>query len=185
MARLKQEKIRPLIPSLILQGNSGANGNGAPLIGAASGAGISSLQWSNRFDINAAMLWELKNFGFGNRALVREREGQRQQAIVDLFMAQDKVAAEVAQSHAQLQSAAARISIMDEGLKRALINYDGNIKGMSETTRFGDVLMLVNRPQEVVAALQQLDAAYRAYFQAVQDYNRAQFRMFRSVGYPA
>jgi len=185
LARLKQEKIRPLIPSLVLQGNSGANGNGAPLFGAASAAGISSMQWSNRFDINAAMLWELKNFGFGNRALVREREGQRQQAIVDLFMAQDKVAAEVAQSHAQLQSAANRINIMDQGLKKALINYAGNLKGMSETTRFGDVLMLVNRPQEVVAALQQLDAAYRAYFEAVQDYNRAQFRMFRSVGYPA
>ncbi len=185
LARLKQEKMRPLIPSLVLQGNSGANGNGAPLFGAASAAGPSSMEWSNRFDINAAAIWELKNFGFGNRALVREREAQRQYALVELFQTQDKVAAEVVQAHAQLRNAAARVSIMDTGLKKAIINFEGNMKGMSETTRFGDVLVLVNRPQEVVAALQQLDTAYRTYFESVQDYNRAQFRLFRAVGYPA
>jgi hypothetical protein len=36
-----------------------------------------------------------------------------------------------------------------------------------------------------VAALGQLDGAYKNYFQAVQDYNRAQFSLFRAVGYPA
>ena len=186
LARLKQEKMRPLIPSLVFQGNSGANGNSPPLIGGAAAAGPNgTLQWGSRFDMNAVALWELKNMGFGNRALVREREAQRQLALVDLFSTQDRVAAEVAQNHAQLQSAANRVAIADGGLKKALISYEGNLKGMSETIRFGDVLALVNRPQEVVSALSQLEEAYRKYFQAVQDYNRAQFRLFRAVGYPA
>jgi hypothetical protein len=37
----------------------------------------------------------------------------------------------------------------------------------------------------VVAALQQLESAYRNYFTTVGDYNRAQFRLFRALGYPA
>jgi outer membrane protein TolC len=186
LVKLKQEKMRPFIPSLILQGNSGANGNSAPLLGGVTSAGVNGqFTPGSRFDMNAAALWELKNFGFGNRALIRDREGHRQQALVDLFMVQDKVAAEVAQTQAQLLSASERVVFADAGLKNALINYDGNLKGMSETTRFGDVLMLVNRPQEVVASLQQLDNAYRNYFVSVQDYNRSQFKLFRAVGYPA
>ena len=186
ITKLKQEKMRPLIPSIIFQGNSGANGNGPPLIGGAAAAGPnSSLQWGNRFDFNAAAMWELKNFGLGNRALVREREGQRQQALVELFMTQDRVAAEVAQCQSQLSSSSQRVALSDAGLKNALISFAGNLKGMSETTRFGDVLVLVNRPQEVVASLQQLDQAYGNYFKSVQDYNRAQFRLFRAVGYPS
>ena len=100
-------------------------------------------------------------------------------------MAQDKVAAEVAQCHSQLATSSERVALADSGLKSALVSYEGNLKGMSETYRFGDVLNLVNRPQEVVAALAQLDQAYKNYFLSVQDYNRSQFRLFRAVGYPA
>ena len=186
LVRLKQEKMRPLIPSLVFQGNSGANGNGNPLIAGAAGSGPnSSMDWGSRFDVNAAVLWELKNFGLGNRALIKERDAQRYQALIDLFQIQDRVAAEVAKCHAQLRSATVRVGLADTGLRNALTSFEGNLKGMGQTTRFGDVLNLVNRPQEVVAALGQLDGAYKNYFQAVQDYNRAQFSLFRAVGYPA
>ena len=43
----------------------------------------------------------------------------------------------------------------------------------------------MNRPQEVVAALQQLQQAYINYYTSTNDYNRAQFRLFRAMGYPA
>lgn len=186
LVRLRQEKMRPLIPSLVFQGNSGANGNGNPLIGGAAGSGPgSSMEMGSRFDFNAAMLWELKNFGLGNRALIKERDAQRYQALVELFQVQDRVAAEVAKCHAQLRSATVRVGLADTGLRNALVSFEGNMKGMGQTTRFGDVLNLVNRPQEVVSALAQLDGAYKNYFQAVQDYNRAQFSLFRAVGYPA
>ena len=56
--------------------------------------------------------------------------------------------------------------------KQAQESYTGNLKGLSETTRFGDMLTLVNRPQEVVAALQQLATAYDNYFSTVNEYNR-------------
>ncbi len=43
----------------------------------------------------------------------------------------------------------------------------------------------MNRPQEVVFALQLMKLAFDDYFQTVADYNRAQFELFRALGYPA
>jgi hypothetical protein len=48
-----------------------------------------------------------------------------------------------------------------------------------------DILVLVVRPQEAVAALPQLLASYDDYFCSIGDYNRAQFRLYRALGYPA
>jgi hypothetical protein len=73
----------------------------------------------------------------------------------------------------------------EAGLKAALASYQGNLKGLSQTVRAGELLQLVNRPQEVVAALQQLQQAYVNYYASTNDYNRAQFRLFRALGYPS
>jgi len=49
----------------------------------------------------------------------------------------------------------------------------------------GDQLTLVFRPQEAVAAVAALDQAYRDYYAAVADQNRAQFQLYRALGHPA
>ena len=145
----------------------------------------SNNSWAGRNDVNVQVVWELRNLGFGNRALVRERRAEQEQALIELFRIQDRIATEVAQAHAQVESATVRVGKAETGLKEAQTNFAGNLKGMSETTRFGDILTLVNRPQEVVSALQQLSRAYDNYFQSINDYNRAQFRLYRALGYPA
>ncbi len=95
------------------------------------------------------------------------------------------MAAEVAHARAEVESAAVRIGRSEVGLKEAKISFEGNLKGLSETYRVGDRLVLVIRPQEAVASLQQLEQAYDNYFLSVNDYNRAQFRLYRALGYPA
>ncbi len=70
-------------------------------------------------------------------------------------------------------------------MKSALTSYQGNLKGLSETVRAGELLQLVNRLQEIVAALQQLQQAYINYYTSANDYNRAQFQLFRALGYPS
>jgi outer membrane protein TolC len=183
LVRLRQERMRPLIPSLVLQSNSVPNEN---LGGGVYGTGTSSLNsWSGRSDWNAQVVWELKNLGFGNRGLVTQRLGEQRQAQVELYRIQDLVAADVAQAHAQVEAAAVRVGRAEAGLKAALLSYQGNLRGLSETVRAGDLLVLINRPQEVVAALQQLQQAYINYYTSANDYNRAQFRLFRAVGYAA
>jgi hypothetical protein len=95
------------------------------------------------------------------------------------------VAAEVTRSMARLQSATARVSQADRALRTAIITFNGNFEGLRQTTRLGDVLVLVNRPQEVVFALQLLKLALDDYFRTVAEYNRAQFEVFHALGYPA
>ena len=187
LVRLRQERLRPLVPSVVLGGDAAPGAPGGYLMAGVFGSDVnaSGNPWTGRSDVNVQLLWELRNFGLGNRALVRERQGERDQAIVELYRIQDQVAAEIAQAHAQLESATTRITRAEIGLKEAHITFAGNLKGLSETTRFGDLLVLVNRPQEVVAALQQIARAYDNYFLSINDYNRAQFRLFRALGYPA
>jgi outer membrane protein TolC len=183
LVRLRQERLRPLLPSLVLQSNASPTGY---LGGGAFGTGRDSLNhWSGRSDWDAEMVWQFKNLGFGNRGLVTQRRGEQWQALVELFRIQDLVAAEVTQAYAQVEAAAARVARAEEGIKAALASYQGNLRGLSETVRAGELLQLVNRPQEVVAALQQLQQAYLNYFTSANDYNRAQFRLFRALGYPA
>jgi hypothetical protein len=91
----------------------------------------------------------------------------------------------VTRSLARLQSAAARVGQADRSLRAAIITFNGNVEGLRQTTRFGDVLVQVNRPQEVVFALQLLKTSFDEYFTTVAEYNRAEFRMFHALGYPA
>jgi outer membrane protein TolC len=183
LIRLRQERMRPLIPSLVLQSNAvPGEGLGAGLIGSGT-HGLTS--WAGRSDWDAQVAWEFKNLGFGNRGLVTQRRGEQWQATVELFRIQDQVAAEVRQAHAQVQAAAVRVRRAEAGVKAALESYEGNLKGLGQTVRAGELLQLVNRPQEVVAALQQLQQAYLNSYTSINDYNRAQFRLYRAMGYPA
>src|SRR6266853_347520 len=95
-------------------------------------------------------------------------------------------AAEVAQAYAQLQSAANRLGKAERALKDAVESANKNFEGLGQTkTAGGKVIVLVIRPQEVVAAIQALVQAYNDYYAAVADYNRAQFRLYRALGQPA
>jgi outer membrane protein TolC len=183
LLRLRQERLRPLLPSVVLQSNASPT---AFLGGGAFGTGTDSLNhWSGRSDWDLEVVWQFKNLGFGNRGLVTQRRGEQWQAQVELFRIQDTVAADVTQAHAQVEAAAVRVGRAEAEVKAALASYAGNLKGLSETVRAGELLQLVNRPQEVVAALQQLQQAYINYYTSANDYNRAQFQLFRALRYPA
>jgi outer membrane protein TolC len=186
LARLREERIRPLVPSLVLQGNPTPAAPSGFLMGGVFGSGINghSNPWESRDDVNVQLLWELRSLGLGNRALVREREADRERAVIELFRTQDRVAAEVAQAVAQLRSAAGRVTQAEYGLKEAQTTYAGNLRGLRETVP-GNLLVLAIRPQEAVSALRQLSRAYNNYFLAVNDYNRAQFRLYWALGFPA
>jgi outer membrane protein TolC len=183
LAQLRQERMRPLLPSLVLQSNAAPDER---LGVGALGSGTHALSsWAGRSDWDAQVVWELKNLGFGNRGLITQRRGEQRQAVVELFRIQDQVAADVRQAHAQVQAAAVRVRRAEAGLKAAVASYEGNLRGLSQTVRAGELLQLVSRPQEVVAALQQLQQSYINYYTSTNDYNRAQFQLFRAMGYAA
>jgi outer membrane protein TolC len=187
LQRIRHEKLRPLMPSLLIAPNAVP---AAPFGTLMSGVFASDLNgkpesWTGRFDSLTMGTWELTNLGFGNKALVQERQAEKQRELVELFRIQDRVAADVVQAHARVQSAALRIGKAETEVKEARITFEGNLRAISETTRFGDRLTLVNRPLEAVVALQQLIRAYNNYYVSVADYNKSQFQLYWAMGYPA
>ncbi len=187
LIRLRQERLRPLIPSLVLLGDAAPADPGGYLMGGVfvSDARGQSNPTTFRSDPSVQLLWEFRNLGLGNRALVNQRKAEMERTLIELYRVQDMVAEETATAHAQLQSAALRLTQSATEVQQAQISYQGNVKGLTETSRFGDRLVLVVRPQEAVAALQQLLTSYDNYFRSIGDYNRAQFRLYRALGYPA
>jgi outer membrane protein TolC len=185
LQRLRQERLRPLVPSVLLRGAS-TNPAGTLAGGVFGGGRNESVgNFGARGDFDLQVLWELQNLGFGNRARVNERRAENQLAVLDLFRVQDRVAADVVQAYAQAQSAASRVADAEKEVKDAVDSAKKNLAGLGETNKVGNVLILVIRPQEVVAAVQALAQAYNDYYSAVADYNRAQFRLYRALGHPA
>ncbi|WP_197446937.1 TolC family protein [Tautonia plasticadhaerens] len=182
--RIRREKARPMLPVVMLNGFQSA---GMLIQAGIFGMGPNSSldQWSGRFDGSIQLLWQLEGMGLGNLARVKRQRGEQSDAIADFFRAQDLVSAEVTRARARLQSAAARVTQADRSLRAALITFDGTLEGLGQTSRFGDVLELVNRPQEAVFALEELYAAFENYYGTVAEYNRAQFELFHALGYPA
>jgi hypothetical protein len=185
LARLKQEKIRPLVPSVLLRSNA-TNPSGSLAFGYIAGGRNATFQRDgNRFDIDLQVLWEFQNLGFGNLARVNERKAEHAIATLELFRVQDRIAAEVTQATVQAQAAAARLAEAEPAFKDAIESVTKNFEGLNQTRRAGDLLVLIVRPQEVVAAVQAYGQAYADFYGAVADYNRAQFRLYRALGHPA
>lgn len=181
---IRREKGRILTPSIMLNGFQTPN----ELIQVgAQGMGFDrNLNlWSARDDISPQVVWQLEGLGFGNLARIKEQRGEQSKQIIELFKAQDAVAADVTRAQARLQSAAVRVKEAERSMREAIITYEGNYEGLRQTKRFENVLIQIYRPQEVVIALNDLMVAYNQYFATVADYNKAQFDMYHALGYPA
>jgi outer membrane protein TolC len=182
---LRQEKKRPLLPNLIV--TSPATSSGLLSSGNFS-AGANQSLGSNapRFDIEVAAVWQLQNGGLGNVGRIRQRRADQDLAAIDLTRTIYRVKSEVSQAVARLQTAQVRVVETEEGVRQAIESADKNFIGLRETTRpAGEILRLVVRPQEVVQAIEALNTAYQQYSAAVNEYNAAQFELYRALGNPA
>ena len=184
LVRVRQEKLRPFIPTLYLNGfqtpNEMIQGG---FFQTGHGNDLSLGGWRN--DVTLQMMWQLDNLGLGNKAKVQQQRSRQSRILVDLFRTQDVVAGDVTRAQARVQSAAIRVTQAERALKQAVITFDGNYEGLEQTTRFDNILVEVYRPQEAVAALDNLRIAYENYFATVAEYNRSQFDLYHALGYPA
>ena len=185
LARLRQEKLRPFIPSILLRGDSTSVGGtlGAGVVAGGTNGDLGST--TARSDWDLQVLWQLDNLGLGNLARARVRDSEHCQAILELFREQDRVAAEVARAFAQARQARRRVEVADRQVRLAVDSYDKNLMGLGQVRTVGEMVQTIVRPQEVIAAIQSLAQAYSDYFAATADSNRAQFRLYRAMGQPA
>jgi len=184
LERWRQEKYRPFIPSVLMRG---ASTNPAGTLGAGvygSGLDDSIGHFGMRLDYDVQVLWQLDNLGFGNAAKADERRGQHQLALVEFTKVQDRILAEVEQAQVQVRSARDRAELTEIELKEAQSSLEKNFEGLKQTKRAGNMVVLIVRPQEALASVQALGQAYADYFEAIADFNRAQFRLYRALGNP-
>ena len=165
--RLKREEYAPLIPSVLLGIGYGGFGGG-------TGGNVTN--FNNSFDSVAGAFWEVRNLGFGEKAIRAEARSRIQQAQWKEVTALDQVAREVVEAHAQVESRNARIPIAEEGVKAAGASFERNMD------RIKNVQGL---PIEALQSIQALTAARRQYLRAVIAYNEAQFRLHRALGWPS
>jgi outer membrane protein TolC len=164
--RLRREELAPLVPSVLLGLSYGGNGGGL-------GGDID--RFGDRLDLDAAAYWELRNFGLGDHAARDAAHSRVHQAEWQQVQLMDQVASEVAEAHTQVVSRKQEIELAKAGIQSAVDSYRRN----TERIRDGQGL-----PIETLQSIQALDVARRQYVRAVADYNRAQFRLHRALGWP-
>ena len=165
--RLRREEFAPLIPSVLLGVGYGGFGGGT---------GGNLTRFNNSFDSVVGAFWEIRNLGFGERAIRCEAQSRIRQAEKKEIAVLDQIAREVVEAHAQVQTRKSKISIAEEGVKSATASYERNLE------RIRNVQGL---PIEVLQSIQALTAARRQYLRAVITYDEAQFRLHRALGWPS
>jgi len=162
----KREKYAPFVPSVLLGFSTTSFGGGL---------GSNAENFSGRYDIDAMMVWEMRNLGFGEAAARRERSSQIQQATFAKLAIMDRVAQEVAESYVQVGLRKRQVETAQTAIGRARDSYQRNF----DRIRDGQGL-----PIEVLQAIQALEASQRAYLRSVADYNRSQLQLQWALGWP-
>lgn len=179
--RLRQERTRPLMP-IVLARPASTSPPGTLGIGSFGGGSYSNSDFGSRVDYDFQLVWELQNLGFGNRAKIRQRRSENEVAVLTLLRAQDQVAADVSQAYASVNAARTRLDVAIPAYIEAKRNLEKNFEGLPQTKRVGNLLVLIIRPQEVVAAIQAMSQAIVDYHASLAEYNRAEFRLNRALG---
>jgi outer membrane protein TolC len=182
---VRQEQWRPFVPNLYILSPATTTG----LLGAGTNiAGPNGLLNSSgsRMDYELAAVWQLQNAGIGNVGRIRQRRAEQDVATLELTRIVFRVRSEIAQAVARLQTARNRVVETEEEVRQAIESADKNFVGLRQTARpGGELLQLVVRPQEVVAAIIALNTAYEQYANAISEYNVAQFELYHALGQPA
>jgi len=167
--RRQQEVYRPLLPTLGLGFSGGVFGGGSNLVGP------TIAHFAGRTDLDLMAYWTLRNFGFGNLALQRQRRAEVGQAQADRARVISQIRTEVSSALAETQAARHQVDVTTRELESAEVGFSEDLQRIRNT---------VARPIEVVNSLELLNNARVARIRAVLDYNKAEIRLFVALGSP-
>jgi outer membrane protein TolC len=162
--RLKQERMRPFLPTLAMglsYGDFGGNSNS------------NWKDFASRTDIDVVAVWSLQNLGLGNRAVQNVSRAGLEMAYADLERTVNRINEEVAQAQAltvmkrqELVQARLRVKTSQSAYEQDLARIR-NIKGL---------------PLEVLASANQLLSARQDLIRAMIGYSQAQMRLYAALG---
>ena len=167
--RHKQERYRPLLPTVGVGMSGGAFGGGSNL------TPPQLANFAGRTDFDVQVYWTLRNFGVGNLSLQKQRWAEVGQAVGERSRAIAEVRSEVSAAHAETAANRQEVELATRRLASAEAGFREDLARIRNT---------VGRPIEVVNSLQLANQARVARIRAVTDYNKAEFRLFVSLGSP-
>lgn len=162
--RLKQERMRPFLPTLAMglsYGDFGGNANA---------------NWKDfalRTDIDVVAVWSLQNLGLGNRAVQKVSRAGLEMAYADLERTLNRINEEVAAAQALIITKRQELDMARRRVKTSQSAYEQdlarirNIKGL---------------PLEVLASANQLLSARQDLIRAMVGYSQAQMRLYAALG---
>ena len=160
----RQEGLRPFLPRLLL----GLRGGGL-----GGGTGSDFEQLGDEGELTAALIWGVRNLGFGESAVRRREAARTRRAMVRLEMARDSVAEEVTVAWLQAREGRRQVELAVVNVAESLDSLDLNMRRI----RGAEGL-----PIEALQAIQAAATARDAYLDAVGGFNRSQFLLLRAVG---
>ena len=165
--RVKQEQLRPWLPTVLVGFSAGQFGGGSDL------AGKNYADFGTRIDFDIAAVWNIQNLGLGNRALQHRGRAQVGQAVARLDSTQNCIRDEVSESLAAIRSAQSRIELARRQLTTAREGFD------QEMTR---IKQGEGRPLEVLDSARQLTESRLELIRTIAEQNVSQFRLLAAVG---
>jgi outer membrane protein TolC len=167
--RLRQEQVRPFLPTLSVGYSGGSFGGGSNL------APPTFDRFAGRSDFDVFAFWTLQNLGVGNLATQRSRRAELGQAIAEQGRTINQIRQEVADAYA---ASAARRRQIDVTARQVAVALNGMREELNRI-QGGEGL-----PIEVLNSLELLVGAQQDSILAITEYDQAQFRLFVSLGEP-
>jgi outer membrane protein TolC len=166
---VKQEIGRPLLPTLWLGYSGGAFGGGSnltpPLLG----------HFGGRSDFEVQVYWTLLGGGFGNLALIRQRQAEAGEAVAVRARNINRARDEVMEALADARASRNQIDIARRELRSSHEGFHEDLERSRQN---------LGRPIEVLNSLNLLAAARARVIDAIIRYNQAQFRLWVALGTP-
>jgi outer membrane protein TolC len=164
--RYRLEKASPWLPNFLV---------GSSYAGFGGGNGSQIDNTAGRFDLDAIAYWQVRSLGVGEYAARRETRARYEQTRFEQVRVVNLVNREIVEANAQVQARHRQIAISQQAVERAVASFDRNLRRVRD---------LQGLPIETLQSIQALDQARREYLRALVDYNTAQFRLQRALGWP-
>jgi outer membrane protein TolC len=167
--RLREEKVRPLLPTILAAFSAGDFGGGSDLVP------YRFDQFAPRTDLDVWAVWTLQNAGIGNLAIQRTRRAEIEQAVSRRMQTINQIREEVSTAYAAVGVGQRQLAVVGGQLATAASGFHEELR----RTRGGEGL-----PIEVLNSTELLARARRDSIAAVAGYDEAQFRLFVALGEP-
>ena len=168
-AKYREERARPLLPTIWMGMSGGGFGGGSNLVPPLLGS------FGGRTDFDVRAYWTLNGLGLGNLALIKNRRAQINEAVAFRSRTINRVRDEVTTA---LSLARARLNQI-EVARRELASAEEGYREDYNRARNEKA-----RPIEVLDSLRLLREARVNLIRAINLYNVAQFQLYVSLGSP-